>query len=137
MESESITHYLFARETCQYSPFIERYRCRQLYRHITPNRSIFDVECPAISIKKFTMDGKYLISFSRNQHAVQVYYYNKEHSIDNIDSQASFNNFFTLKYEIILTYGVELLCKDFCLFTHDHKYVCRYLLNIKCLTYSV
>lgn len=118
---QSISHYLLAREACQYDHFSERYRSRQLYRYIVPNRSALDVSCPNITIKKFTADGKYLICFSRNQHSLHLYYHNQNATFTS--EQPSFDEFFVLKYEVVLTHGVELLCKDFCLFTHDHKYV--------------
>lgn len=122
---QSISHYLLAREACQYDSFIERYQCRQLYRYIVPNQAAFDVACPNIAMKKFTMDGRYLVCFSRNQHSLHLYYYHPDSSCECMaeERKMTFDDFFVLKYEVVLTHGVELLCKDFCLFTHDHKFV--------------
>jgi de-etiolated-1 len=42
-------------------------RCRELYEYVVPNHTVYDVEGPDHSIRKFTNDGQYLICFGRAQ----------------------------------------------------------------------
>jgi hypothetical protein len=41
--------------------------------------------------------------------------------LDNQDE--AWDSIFDVKYETVITAGSELLCKDFCIFTTDNKYV--------------
>ncbi|TPX72402.1 hypothetical protein SpCBS45565_g00512 [Spizellomyces sp. 'palustris'] len=56
-------------------------------------------------------------------HAVQVYNYKSQLPRKDVGGTLGFNDVFDLRYETVLTGGHELLCKDFLLFTADHRYM--------------
>jgi hypothetical protein len=93
---------------------------KQLYSTVYPKATAFDVSVPNCTFRTFSPCGKYLIAFSKNQHALSVYLYNPTKTRL---GPIGFNDCFVLHYEKDLTSGTELLCKDFCLFTKDKRFV--------------
>lgn len=96
-----------------------------------PSYTIYEVECPDHSFRKFTDDGQYLISFSRNHQELIVYrprwlsFSCKDEDCDKHDlpSKAKrFDSFFTQLYCIPLASCNELICKDFFLYVESNQF---------------
>ena len=104
---------------------------RRFYENLVPSFTIYDVECPDHSFRKFTDDGQYLISFSRNNQDLIVYrptwlsFSCKEEDCDahDLPSKARrFESFFTQLYSVSLASCNELICKDFFLYMDNNQY---------------
>jgi hypothetical protein len=97
---------------------------RDMYRFIYPAHTTFNTPTPAVSIRKFSPCGKYLICFSKQKHSIKVY----DYQVPKQGTQVypHFNDFFSLRYELDVTSGTETLAFDFCLFTIDKKFVLHY-----------
>jgi hypothetical protein len=92
----------------------------QMYRFVVPKYTTYNTAIPSISIRKFSPCGKYLIAFADNQHSVHVY----DYTIPSTGSGlAQFQDFFSLRYEKMITAGMETLSFDFCLFTSNKKHM--------------
>ncbi|KAJ3406631.1 acid phosphatase det1, partial [Chytridiales sp. JEL 0842] len=126
-------------------PNAHYYTNRQAYQHVVPDKTLYGVELPFVVLKKFSPDGQYLICFSKHYHSLTVYHYNGAQAYGNLhaayvadqesmeteeddnpssaQSENAFDTFFTLNYEMPITSGTEILCKDFCLFTTDQRYL--------------
>lgn len=71
--SENFQILLFNRENGLRSNVSNRRNHQEFYKCITPNLSIVAVEAPAIFLRKFTPDGRYLLAFSQDQYSLLVY----------------------------------------------------------------
>lgn len=96
-----------------------------------PSCTIYDVECPDHSFRKFTDDGQYLISFSRNQQDLIVYrptwltFSCKDEDCDTHDlplKSKRFESFFTQLYCVPLVSSGEFICKDFFLYIESNQF---------------
>ena len=96
-----------------------------------PSYTIYDVECPDYSFRKFTEDGKYLISFSRNYQELIVYspmWLTYSCCGDACDAHElppkakKFDSFFTQLYTVSLASSNELICKDFFLYMENNQF---------------
>ncbi|KAI9105750.1 De-etiolated protein 1 Det1-domain-containing protein [Phlyctochytrium arcticum] len=108
------------REVCPLS----RNLVSRTHRFIYPMQTTYDLTGADTVIKRFSPDGKYLVCFSNNLHAVKVLNFqpNLEYAADDSDKSFSARDL-TLRFETNLTSGHELLCKDFLLFTQDFQQV--------------
>ncbi|KAL0344972.1 UNVERIFIED_CONTAM: Light-mediated development protein DET1 [Sesamum radiatum] len=104
---------------------------RRFYENIVPCHTIFDIECPDILFRKFSDDGQYLITFSRNHQDLVVYrptwlsYSCREQDCPDHDlpSKANkFESFFTQLYSVTLACSGELICKDFFLYSEKNQF---------------
>ncbi|KAF8379867.1 hypothetical protein HHK36_029316 [Tetracentron sinense] len=104
---------------------------RRFYENLVPSYTIYDVECPDHSFRKFTDDGQYLISFSRNHQDLIVFrptwlsFSCKEEDCDphDLPSKAKrFESFFTLLYCVSLASSNEVICKDFFLYMGSNQF---------------
>lgn len=99
----------------------------EMYSCIYPDSTITDVSIPPVTFVKFTRCGNFLITFSQMLHSVSVYHFHLpvfNCSAAHQDTPSlAWESFFTLSYEQAVTSGPELLCKEFCMFTNDEKYV--------------
>lgn len=104
---------------------------RQFYENLVPSCTIYDVRCPDQSFCKFTDDGQYLISFSRNQEDLIVYRPTwlsvscKEEDCDAFDLHPKakrFESFFSKLYSVSLASSNALICKDFFLYMEGNHY---------------
>ncbi|OAE26443.1 hypothetical protein AXG93_815s1040 [Marchantia polymorpha subsp. ruderalis] len=108
------------------------HRARELYENIVPGHTVYDVECPDHSFRKFTNDGQYLICFSRNHQDLIVYrprwlnYCVKGEETDQFSDLPSkskkFESYFVPLYSVSLASGSDLICKDFFLATDNNIY---------------
>ncbi|KAL6006698.1 acid phosphatase det1 [Asimina triloba] len=103
----------------------------QFYENLVPSCTIYDVECPDHSFRKFTDDGQYLISFSRNHQDLIVYrptwlsFSCKEENCDSHElppKAKKFESFFTQLYCISLASSNQVICKDFFLYVETHQF---------------
>lgn len=95
-----------------------QYAIRDFYKSISPNLTVINVEKPAGFLRKFSPDGKYLIAFTLDQTALEIYQFNgvvaaaqlvnpwKSEVVPNINSDLSytirsqiFNKLFKVCYE--------------------------------------
>lgn len=129
--SNNVTARIFQREICTPAPGTNVHRTRRFYENIVPSYTIYDVECPDNSLRKFTEDGLYLVSFSRNHQDVVVYrptwlsFSCKEENCDTHDLPSKarkFESFFTQVYSVTLASTGELICKDFFLYMENNQY---------------
>ncbi|XP_020978863.1 light-mediated development protein DET1 isoform X1 [Arachis ipaensis] len=104
---------------------------RKFYENLVPSYTVYEVECPDHSFRKFTDDGQYLISFSRNLQELIVYrprwlsFSCKDEDCDNHDlplKAKRFESFFTQLYCVPLASCNELICKDFFLYMESNKF---------------
>ncbi|KVH31636.1 De-etiolated protein 1, Det1 [Cynara cardunculus var. scolymus] len=129
--SNNITARIFERQIRTPSPGTSIHRARRFYENIVPGYTIYDVECPDHSFRKFTEDGKYLISFSRNHQDLIVYrptwlsFSCKQEDCDTQDlppKAKKFESFFTQIYSVPLASASELICKDFFLYEETNQF---------------
>jgi hypothetical protein len=92
----------------------------QMYRFVVPKYTSYNSAIPHISIRKFSPCGKYLIAFADSQHSVHIYDYTIPTTGTGLPQ---FQDFFFLRYEKVITGGMETLSFDFCLFTSNKKHM--------------
>ena len=130
---------LIYRESALMKPNTQSLFQHSLYTNIYPNKTSFDTEHqPFFLVRKFSPDGRHLVCFSQNQHALRLYRYcipfqsvNAGQSTDESDAalprlgvpELRFSDVFTQVYERVITGGSAMLCKDFCLFTRNKKHM--------------
>ncbi|KAJ4828826.1 acid phosphatase det1 [Turnera subulata] len=101
---------------------------RQFYENLVPSSTIHDVECPDHSFRKFTDDGQFLISFSRNHLDLIVYrptwlsYSCREEDCDLPSRAKKFESFFNQLYCVSLASSNEVICKDFFLYIESYQF---------------
>lgn len=131
LKSNNVTARIFERQIRTPAPGTSIHCARQFYENIVPSSTIYDVECPDHSFRKFTDDGQYLISFSRNHQDLIVYrpswftFSCKEEDCDAQDlplKAKKFESFFTQLYCVPLASSSELICKDFFLYIESNRF---------------
>lgn len=129
--SNNIVSRIFERQIRTPAPSTSVHCARRFYENIVPSCTIYDVECPDQSFRKFTDDGQYLISFGRNHQDLIVYrptwlsFSCKEEDCDTHDlpSKAKkFESFFTQLYSVSLASTNEVICKDFFLYMESNRF---------------
>ncbi|GJN31832.1 hypothetical protein PR202_gb20280 [Eleusine coracana subsp. coracana] len=103
---------------------------RQFYENLVPSYTIYDIDCPDYSFRKFTDDGKYLVAFSRNHQDLIVYRpiwltYSCNEECDSHDlplKSKKFESFFKELYSMPLASSNEYICKDFFLYMECHQF---------------
>lgn len=123
---------IFHRQIATPPPGTTFHCVRRFYENIVPNHTVYDVECPDHSFRKFTVDGQYLITFSRNHRDLIVYrpkwlsFSYKGDEIDTFQELSStaqkFESFFNLIYSVSLASCNELICKDFFLYMESNRF---------------
>lgn len=73
LPSQNIITRLRHREQGRWNGYCYNYRL--FYTNIVPNLSIINVEKPPCYLRKFSLDGKYLIAFSIDQSRLEIYEY--------------------------------------------------------------
>ncbi|XP_020579236.1 light-mediated development protein DET1 [Phalaenopsis equestris] len=123
--SFNVTARVFERQIVQPRPSASVNSVRQFYENFVPSFTIHDIDCPDNSFRKFTDDGKYLISFSRNHQELIVYrptwvsfsYKGEDCDSDALSHRAKrFDSFFSQLYTVPLATNNEFICKDFFLY---------------------
>ncbi|KAF7837373.1 light-mediated development protein DET1 isoform X1 [Senna tora] len=129
--SSNIAARIFERQICTPAPGTSVHYARRFYENLVPSHTVYEVECPDHSFRKFTDDGQYLISFSRNQQELIVYrsrwlsFSCKDEDCDRHDLPSSakrFESFFTQLYCVSLASCNELICKDFFLYMESNQF---------------
>ncbi|QCD91752.1 light-mediated development protein DET1 isoform X2 [Vigna unguiculata] len=129
--SSNIVARVFNRQICTPPPGTSVHHARCFYENLVPSYTIYEVECPDHSFRKFTDDGQYLISFSRNYQELIIYrprwlsFSCKDEDCDKHDlpSRAKrFDSFFTQLYCVPLASCNELICKDFFLYLESQQF---------------
>ncbi|KAI8591859.1 De-etiolated protein 1 Det1-domain-containing protein [Geranomyces variabilis] len=95
---------------------------KEVFSHVYPTDTLYDVQTPPSVLRKFSPDGKHLVCFSQNLHAVQVFQYAGQPE-RHPDSSTGFEDFFQVSFEAILTGGNELLSQDFLLFSRNGRHI--------------
>ncbi|KAM7266482.1 hypothetical protein ACFE04_004379 [Oxalis oulophora] len=122
---------VFARQIRTPAPGTSIHSARRFYENLVPSCTIYEVECPDHSFRKFTDDGRYLISFNRNHQELVVYrptwlsYSCNEQYCTSHDfpSKAKiFESFFTQMYCVSLASSNELICKDFFIYMESNQF---------------
>uniref|UniRef100_A0A182QBW4 Ig-like domain-containing protein n=1 Tax=Anopheles farauti TaxID=69004 RepID=A0A182QBW4_9DIPT len=115
---------------------------RELHQNVCPNLTVVDIRRDPGFLRKFSPDGKYLIAFSADKTAVQIYEYQgcaaagellsnwDDREVLEDDSQYSshvtneiFYKMLKLKYVVDFTDGGKRLDCDCSLFTSDSRYL--------------
>ncbi|XP_052175055.1 light-mediated development protein DET1 isoform X2 [Diospyros lotus] len=129
--SNNIAARVFERQIVTPAPGTNIHRVRRFYENLVPSCTIYDVECPDHSFRKFTDDGQYLITFSRNHQDLIVYrptwlsFSCKEEDCDTHDlpfKAKRFESFFTQLYCVQLASGSEFIYKDFFLYIESNHF---------------
>ncbi|CAJ2650787.1 unnamed protein product [Trifolium pratense] len=129
--STNIAARIFDRQICTPAPGTTVHHARRFYENLVPSYTIYEVECPDHSFRKFTEDGQYLISFSRNYQELIVYrprwlsYSCNDEDCDKHDLPSKarrFDSFFTQLYCVPLASCNELICKDFFLYMESNQF---------------
>lgn len=121
---------IFERQIRTPAPGTSVHRARLFYENMVPSHTIYDVECPDYSFRKFTEDGRYLISFSRNNQDLIVYRprwlsfcCKEENCMHDLPQKAKkFESFFTELYTVSLASGNEQICKDCFLYLESNQF---------------
>ncbi|KAL9265388.1 Light-mediated development protein DET1-like protein [Drosera capensis] len=130
-KSNNLVARIFERQIRTPPPGTSVYSSRQFYENLVPSHTIYDVQCPDHSFRKFTDDGLYLISFSRNHHELIVYrptWLTFSCSGEDCDAHdlpvaaRRFESFFTQLHCLSLASSNELLCKDFFLYLERKQF---------------
>ncbi|KAG5564776.1 hypothetical protein RHGRI_000848 [Rhododendron griersonianum] len=127
----NVTARIFERQIRTPAPGTSIHCARRFYENLVPSCTIYDVECPDHSFRKFTDDGQYLISFSRNHQDLIVYrptwltFSCKDEDCDTHDlplKSKRFESFFTQLYCVPLASSSEFICKDFFLYIESNQF---------------
>ncbi|KAK9147196.1 hypothetical protein Scep_005953 [Stephania cephalantha] len=130
-KSNNIVSRIFERQIYTPAPSTSVNCARQFYENLVPNCTIYNVDCPDHSFRKFTDDGRYLISFSKNYQDLIVYrpmwlsFSCNQEDCDSHDlpSKAKrFDHFFTQLYCMPLASNNEFICKDFFLYMESNQF---------------
>ncbi|XP_068657792.1 light-mediated development protein DET1 isoform X2 [Aristolochia californica] len=131
-KSNNLAARIFERQILSPAPGTSVHYARQFYENVVPAYTIYDVNCPDHNFRKFTDDGQYLISFSRNYQDLIVYrpawlsYSCKEEFCnlhDDLPQRArKFESFFTQLHCIPLASTNEVICKDFFLYVESKQF---------------
>ncbi|KAJ1257369.1 hypothetical protein BS78_K075800 [Paspalum vaginatum] len=128
--SGNLASRVFDRELLSPRPGAAVNTVRQFYENLVPSYTIYDIDCPDFSFRKFTDDGKYLVAFSRNHQDLIVYRpiwltYSCNEECDSHDlppKAKKFDSFFEQLYSIPLASSNEYICKDFFLYMECHQF---------------
>ncbi|XP_042040447.1 light-mediated development protein DET1-like [Salvia splendens] len=129
--SNNVAARIFERQISSPAPGTSVHCARRFYENIVPSHTIYEIECPDILFRKFSDDGNYLVTFSRNHQDLVVYrptwlsFSCREDDCLNRDlpSKANkFESFFTQLYCVTLAASGELICKDFFLYSEKNQY---------------
>ncbi|KAL6519245.1 acid phosphatase det1 [Orobanche gracilis] len=132
--SHNVTARIFERQICSPAPGTSVNRARRFYENIVPSHTVFDIECPNIIFRRFSNDGQYLITFSRNHQHLIVYRptwlsfscREQQHCCygqHDLPSKANkFESFFTQLYSLTLASTGELISKDFFLYVEENQF---------------
>ncbi|XP_039057197.1 light-mediated development protein DET1-like [Hibiscus syriacus] len=130
--TNNVASRVFERQIRTPAPGTSVHCARKFYENLVPGFTIYDLECPDNSFFKFTDDGQYFVSFSRNRQDLIVYrptwlsYSCKEEDCDNtheLPPQAKkFESFFTQLYVRSLASCNELICKDFFIYMESNQF---------------
>ncbi|KAL9230495.1 hypothetical protein vseg_005837 [Gypsophila vaccaria] len=129
--SNNIVARIFERQIRSPSPGANISRSRQFYENLVPSYTIYDIDCPDHCFRKFTEDGQYLISFSRNLQELIVYRPSwlsfscsgqACHAHDLPTKAKKFESFFTQLYCVSLASSNDLICKDFFIYMETYKF---------------
>ncbi|XP_051148931.1 light-mediated development protein DET1 isoform X2 [Andrographis paniculata] len=129
--SSNLTARVFERQICTPAPGTSVHRARRFYENLVPSHTIFDVECPDILFRKFSDDGQYLVTFSRNHQDLIVYrptwlsFSCRELDCNSHELPAKankFESFFSQLYSVTLSSSGELISKDFFLYSEKNQY---------------
>lgn len=129
--SNNVAARVFERQIFTPAPGTSVHCARRFYENIVPSHTIFDIECPDLLFRKFSDDGQYLITFSRNHQDLIVYrptwlsFSCQDQYCDahDLPSKANkFESFFTQLYSVTLASTGELICKDFFLYTEKNQF---------------
>ncbi|XP_022726816.1 light-mediated development protein DET1 isoform X2 [Durio zibethinus] len=131
-KTNNVVSRIFERQIRTPAPGTSVHCARRFYENLVPSYTIYDVECPDHSFRKFTDDGQYFISFSRNHQDLIVYrptwlsFSCKEEDCDNTHElppkAKRFESFFTQLYVRSLASCNELICKDFFLYMESNQF---------------
>ncbi|PWZ12634.1 Light-mediated development protein DET1 [Zea mays] len=128
--SSNLASRVFDRQLISPRPGATVNTIRQFYENLVPSYTIYDIDCPDYSFRKFTDDGKYLVAFSRNHQDLIVYRpiwltysCNEECDPHELPPKAKkFDSFFKQLYSIPLASSNEYICKDFFLYMECHRF---------------
>ncbi|XP_035816470.1 light-mediated development protein DET1 isoform X8 [Zea mays] len=128
--SSNLASRVFERQLISPRPGATVNTIRQFYENLVPSYTIYDIDCPDYSFRKFTDDGKYFVAFSRNHQDLIVYRpiwltysCNEECDPHELPPKAKkFDSFFKQLYSIPLASGNEYICKDFFLYMECHRF---------------
>uniref|UniRef100_A0A0E0C2B1 Light-mediated development protein DET1 n=1 Tax=Oryza meridionalis TaxID=40149 RepID=A0A0E0C2B1_9ORYZ len=99
---------------------------RQFYENLVPSYTIYDIDYPDYSFRKFTDDGKYLPEpprFNRvPSHLANISCNEPCDSHDLPPKAKKFDSFFKQLYSISLASSNEYICKDFFLYMEFHQF---------------
>ncbi|KAG7615459.1 Light-mediated development protein DET1 [Arabidopsis thaliana] len=130
--SGNVTARVFERQIRTPPPGASVNRARHFYENLVPSYTLYDVESPDHCFRKFTEDGLFLISFSRNHQELIVYrpswltYSTTDDSTTTLPPlprrASKFDSFFTQLYSVNLASSNELICKDFFLYHQTRRF---------------
>lgn len=96
---------------------------------IYPNRTLYNVETPDCTFRRFTPDGKYLIAFKRNLNGIQVFRVItptvSSQQLQDADGnvKSEFYHFFQLSWTGMFTTVGQSLHRDLCLVTANMRHM--------------
>ncbi|CAK7327443.1 unnamed protein product [Dovyalis caffra] len=128
VRNDNVVARIFQRQIKTPPPGTSVHCARRFYENLVPSFTIYDVECPDHSFRKFTDDGRYLISFSRNHQDLVVYRptwlsYSYKQEDCHLPSRAKrFDSFFNQLYCVSLASSNEVICKDFFLYVDSYQF---------------
>jgi de-etiolated-1 len=133
LRSNNIAARVFERQILTPRPGTAINLFRHFYENLCPSHTIYDINCPDYSFRKFTDDGHFLIAFSRTHQDLIVYrpswlsYSCKGDCPFSLDAHLPpkarcFDSFFHHLYTVSLASANEFICKDFFLYIHTLRF---------------
>ncbi|GAM21243.1 hypothetical protein SAMD00019534_044180 [Acytostelium subglobosum LB1] len=130
LSEHSLPNQLLQREIRCPRPGTNSLQSRKFYLNVVPDKTVYNIETPLCTIKKFTSDGERLLCFSKDLKEIHLYRFlgaSPKYPVGVTKTQRAkidrtFSTYFRPIYQRAIPPFNEFLCKDFSLTTTCGKY---------------
>lgn len=123
-QNETTLEYLLQRQALSAAGQHPEWHARRQYASMPPNVTLYSNHDSTNSyLRRFTPDGRRLIGMSKDQRAVRCFDVMPCTVRQVADRELQVTDMFPLVWEASIVRQPEMLCRDFCLVTCDHRYL--------------